>query len=239
MKVPPQTLFGHVRSHSTSKANFAQACHDLGALFGQGHDNSAPNTLSRTWEFGLASLTATAYPRDLNQQFRPNARHEKYPGSETECLLTITPAWRAPVTDIQKPWLLSYQPLFTAEPGDQRPLPLIQSFTVDWPGEKLPPTPGFGLSKDHAALLHVPALGLVSILPRHWIIAVSRNSLLPARGPGEAAIDIRFHPGGQQHLQSSLTITARTGDPYLFDDLARDLADRLDLPLRQPEQLND
>ncbi|HGG05928.1 MAG TPA: hypothetical protein ENK28_10750, partial [Aliiroseovarius sp.] len=177
---------------------------------GQSHDNSAWNTLSRKWDFGLASLIATAYPSDLNQQFQPNARHNDDAGSETECLFTITPAWRAPVTDIQKPWLLGHQPLFTAEPGDQRPLSLIQSFTVDWPGEKLPPPPGFGLSKDRAALLHVPALGLVSILPRHWIIAVSRNSLLPARGPGEAAIDIRFHPGGQQHLQSSLTIAART-----------------------------
>ncbi len=239
MEAPPLTLFGHVRTHTTSKANFELACQELEALFGVGHDNSASNTMSRRWDFGLASVTATVFPPALNRQFRPNSRHDTDPDSETDCTLTIVPAWRDPVTDTEQKWLFSYNPMFAAVPGDAQPLVVIQSYTVDWPGRKLPPLPGFGLSKDGAALLHIPALGLINILPRNWMTTVERNSLLPARGPGEASINIRFQPGGQDHLESSLAIAARVGDPYVFDDLAQDLANKLDLPLRLHEQLND
>jgi len=236
MQVYASDFFTYVRTHDTAEANFAHALRGLHALFGDGRDTSSSNTLAQTWQMGFASLTATAFPPHLNTIFPANQRHILIPGSAMECEISIVTAWRLPLDADEKRAVATYSPLHLHAPGDPpRPLRLIQPFTHDAP----PLPPGFGLSEDGTALLHVPHPNLVNILPLDWITSVTRISLLPARGGGEASILVYYRPSGQHHLPPHvLELAARPGDPFTYNDLARALGKKLDVPLSEIEQPN-
>lgn len=238
LKMPPDTFFGFIRKTDDAQENFDLAHVSLCALFGEGANASASNTVSHKWQVGFANVTATIFPPKKNTQFPKNHRHDLVSGSNTECSLTIEPAWRAPLLRRELNWVKSFKRLFTSVAGDGNPLRLVQSFSVDWPVTVKPQASGFGISACGEAVLHIVDPALVNIIPRLWIKSVILIHLLPARGPGQAAIWLDYYPGGQDHLPKIHAIAEREGDPKALDEYGQKLAEKLGVECNIHEQLN-
>lgn len=61
------------------------------------------------WTFGNAEITAIIFPQSLNPQ--RNGRHEKIPGSATECTIAIHTAYCPPLSELEKEAVKHYRQL--------------------------------------------------------------------------------------------------------------------------------
>jgi len=235
----PDRLTATYRAHShlmpadhRAERNHADVLQILVGLFGPGVEGIASNTLERSWQFGRARLVARSFPRHLNLQFGPNARHLADPGSETETSVTLHPGWLPELTAEQSRWLAAFRPVGTPDP---QPVSLGNSPPLwhRWPDELGPrPAPAYGPSVDGAGFVVISDSGYVKTLPRAWLTSVRRDEATRARGPGGTSLSVEFLRSGQPALAPDrVTLAVRPPTSGILRPEAQALAAALSLPL--------
>lgn len=214
-----------------AERNLEAALRGLEPYLGQGIDSSVSNTKARRWDFGLGRIEATCFPSRLNRRTVLNHRHLRDPGSEHEALVLIHPAWLPDLTDADLALIADYMPVGPARP------PLVSPYFVPERWHRLPPhmaglPRGSGPSRDGRAFVAV-AGDFVRILPRADLLRLEHVLLTPARGSGEAELNLRHAPSHLALPHPHRFMLAR--DAYAPDALAaeaRALSLALDLPVK-------
>ena len=174
----PEGFFGYIREFSDEGKNYSLALMQLEKIFGKGYDVSASNTLSSKWNFGQGNITITIFPREKKYSPKTNNRHINIPGSETECSIWVTPAWRCSVSVEERSWIEKYTPHELSKPtymkgsrlsAAYRPQYDVSNLTRDWP-DKVPQREcGFCFTRDKKAVLRITGPSFVDILPLSWV----------------------------------------------------------------------
>ena len=238
LATPPGTLFSYVRSSSDARKNYSLAVEKLTVLFGVGKDSSVSNTISRSWDFGLASITAVAFPLNLPGNEIENTRHQLIAGSRTECTVSITPAWRTSLKDSNIKKVESYKAIY-ATPKNQNYKPEICDLSFELDPNTAVPNRGFGFSSDNSILIQFPGERIVNLLPVSWIVALSCHNSLVARGAGGAYLSVTYFAEGKKNgARVTRTIAAIEGEPHSLDKLAEKLKKKLGVPLEITEAMD-
>jgi len=234
---PPGTLQGYVRLSSDPFENYKTAVDQLQALFGPGEDASVSNTKSRRWRFGSAQVSATIFPAELNQPFGSNSRHDRIPGSQTECSIYIETAYCPPLSAREAEAVATYSQIHAAPSPRHTMMPLYISDTIRARGEMMPgAAEGFGLSGGETYLIRVDSKDHIHVLPAEWIHQVMYTKLLPAKGGGGLYLDVRYwHAGLKENGSSHLTLVQSAFKEGAYLGLARRLAKTLGVPLEEYE----
>ena len=243
----PEDFVGYIRDFSDEEKNYSLALKQLQNIFGKGCDVSTSNARSLKWDFGQANITILIFIKEKNSFSESNNRHKNIPGSETECSIRVTPAWRCPVSAEEYGWIEDYIPHEFSKPdylnGNSvsavyRPHYNISNLTRDWP-DKVPQRDcGFCFTRDKKAVLRITDPSFVDILPLSWVTSVSRQSMLPAKGGGQGSVSLAFKPSGLDGIRQHSFCILKHENPHEFNDIAIKIAEELNLPLNENEFYN-
>lgn len=228
---PPTYLEAFVRQSKSPQENLNFAVAQIEALFGPGQDASVSNTESKVWNFGLARVRATIWPKDLNTEFGRNNRHESIPGSETECKIEIETAYCPGVSDAEATALSRYVTISETQlPSHWKRHFSSLSRRVD---HQI--TRGFGIDQDAKFLIRIDDERIVHFLPVEWIRSVSYHQLLPAKGGGSISINVDYRPNatGRSTSLPLLNVKYKKG---AFRSHATDLSQKLLVPLVETKE---
>jgi len=240
LSAPPGYLWGAVRDQDSAALNYARAVAQISALFGPGTEASSSNTLAQIWQFGHARLSCTAFPPELQDpNLPPNQRHTLEPGSQCEARIDIQPAWREPaeVAQCAGATLIWADPAPAALDG---PLPsALTRFSRDWPTDVPALPPGIARTPE-GAVLYIRAGGVVDVFAPKTLDALRLNRVGRARGAAFCALDAQYSTHGPDGpLRSHCTLARVDGSEAALDDVAAQVAQAADLPLRRLDSLND
>ena len=233
---PPSSIHSYIRKSDNAYVNYDYATEQICALFGDGSDKSSSNAKKMKWIFGNAEISAIIFPPSLNPQ--RNERHEKIPGSATECTIAIRTAYCPPLSELEKEAVKHYRPLYnlTYPHALHRPLHITDTIRK-YPAALLKSSAGFGFDKNMNYLIRINDSEQLHILPMKWVTSVQYFQVKPAKGPGSIDISIKYMAQGRSDFSQSHISLIR--EPYVegkHRDLANTLSLRLNVPLEQFEQ---
>lgn len=244
--LPAFYLSAHYRAHSVktladrvidrrTERNFAEVTAAITRLLGPGEDAATSNTLSRSWQFGMARLRVIGFPPRLNPL--PKSRHQSDPGSETEAFVSLEPGWMPPLTATERDWLQTFAsrvPSGPLEPGVQLAPPWRRV-----PADMSPLSTGYGLVGNGAALAIVTG-PFFQLVPRGHILGLSRDLASPARGAGYATLVLHHAPPGlsEKHAHRLQLMSDRFAD-YALEIEAKRLALELGVSCAVQRYLDD
>jgi len=234
----PQVFRSYVRRSADARANFSWAEERLVRLFGDGEDTSLVTTKARRWQFGEATVTASAFPADLKdpKMTGSNNRHKKIKGSATECAIRITPMWAPLPTPEEHVAIETYVPVW---PLPVRHMPAWGTAATTLTSRWYPAAANelaVGVGFDPATRFLVKVMShrpeRVSIAPVAQIATVQCDHILPAKGSGGSRlyVEITQPDVGPERLDVA------SGDkPGDLNDLAAELGQRLGVPVNTNE----
>ena len=236
--LPANFFKSYIRSSADCHENYRFAEVQLKNIFGDGEDCSSSNTRSFRWRFGMSSVRITIFPPELNRSRRENSRHRKIENSQNECTVSMELNWARDVTNAERDWLVSYTPFYT-KTASERSFRFMPGRTCCWPNELEAMPIGFGFDENTQVLINVSNNSLVTLIPIAWIVGVVRSSLLHAKARAESSILIKYLPSGTNSADpASLTLVSSEGDPYVYNSLAIELSQKLNVALYEYEQPN-
>jgi len=208
----PRRIKGAVRQSDDEHVNYRLAVEQLSDLLGEGQDSGSRNTLSRTWVFGHASVTARIFPRRLNKPDPHNDRHRLDPQSVTECSIVIETGYCAAPNDEEREALSSIR-ILTSDPA----LPLVRnrpawseytrrlssSACLEHYGFGLGPEENFGGAYSEQFFIQRSAPEFFEIIPRDKLTGgVAYHQSVPDRGAGDVRVCIGYRnsAGGMSEL---------------------------------------
>ncbi len=240
--LPPVELVAAYRSGRTPTdwlmdrrvyRNFDRVLQAVQAELGPGENAASSNTRAREWRYGMARLSVTVFPPALNPRRGNNVRYAADPGARHECSLRINPGWLPDLSAAQLAMVAEYHPIGAAME------PFFGRYHMAAPWHRWPagagprPVTGYGPAAGGAGLVIV-AGDLVHAIPRADLQELSREVLMPARGPGQVDLSVRYAPAGLTGVRPHLLVLARTQferSALLAEGQA--LAAALDIPLRE------
>lgn len=233
---PPSSIHSYIRKSDNAYVNYDYAKEQICALFGDGSDHSTSNAKQMKWIFGNAEISAIIFPPSLNPQ--RNGRHEKIPGSATECKIAIHTAYCPPLSELEKEAVKHYRPLsnLTYPHALHRPLHITDTIRK-YSAALLKSSAGFGFDKNMTYFIRIDDSEQLHILPMKWITSVQYFQLKPAKGSGNISISIKYMVQGRSDFSQSNINLIR--EPYVegkHRDLAKTISLRLKIPLEQFEQ---
>ena len=230
----PEKLSIDIDPKPDAQANYAFAVEQVTGLFGPGeelyHDD---RTIEKCWNMGWASISARGYlttKRTVGRGLR-----------DTVCTVTVAPAWRLPLSDVERRWAESYNICHEYEKGSGVPdeLPffdyMMGSFDVtthDYPLEMVLPRNGYGVSGDQKAFIRFinreGRAPLVRVVPVSWIDSVRVTK--PFYTPEIRNVTVKYRLLGDKTTNEKLLLNYKEA-PDFADDIARSLADKLGVDL--------
>jgi hypothetical protein len=157
-----------------------------------------------------------------------NPAHDRDPRLKTACHLSIDSGFRPPVTQAERAWLASFEPVAAIGgrrmPATAQPCPAAQEeleYVREAPAEAAPLFGSVGLPADRKALIFYGAQLYLTTVEDILGFHVARA--LPAKGPGGARLDVKCRTRCTGVETKRLTITESNGTEDL-NTLAAELS---------------
>lgn len=244
----PTYLFSYIRASEDPNENLAIAHRQLTALLGQGAKKNSSISKGYAWQFGEAEIDITIYRRELNSSH--NSRHEKIPGSMTECSIGIETAFYPPPTQeefniFESLYLTKRNPKTSHKFSDEKPLRTKRALTIEIPTL---PIGHFSLDRSGQNLVQIINARSFHILPTAWVKEVLYVSMKPATGGGSINLTVVYQSPAQEKSifstdpymsnsriqdHSSISLIEAKYSENKYFDVAKKLADDLGVPLHR------
>ena len=235
---PPLSLSTRIAISNNPETNIRFVADQLAQVLGPKDVAVVANTLEADWRCDAALIRITAWPRRLQSRIGHiyNAAHAREPRLENACHVTIHTGWRLPISDQEQAWLDDTVPLgpirsWYYPPESQRHVYLSQDLLayMRFPPPSAQALEGqFGRSADKRAFLVND--GTLYIVPVDRIIAFDVNRMLPAKGSGGSALQLRCLTTNPASPEGRLLLASRNG-PDELSDLAAELAQSVGKPV--------
>lgn len=240
--VPPEMFTAHFTVGSNARENHAHTLLELERIFGEpSAETSVSNTVAHHWRFGHAVMDIVTWPQDLNKEFANNESWMNFPELRSFTHLYIKPGHLPQATQREVEWMESVQPLAFGHDVH------VTSVTRDSFGvnaglfrwhQDLQAKTQLGLSADGQALVGVfPTLFLILEMTQALELELVR--LEPARGSGGSTLYLHYEDA-YSTARTRRSVSIVHGDrTESLDDLAKQMGERLKLPLVSKTHLDD
>jgi len=217
--MPAVEFSGVVSVGNDARKNLRRVERQLTPRLGEPETSDTSNTVARRWRFGAASLTLTAWPRDLERPSRwptSNPAHDRDPRLKTGCLVWLKTGFRLAATREETAKLSSFVRVGPIGMDDQVAVasayasPASQ-YEVEFVREPLVDAAGIfgfvGQSADHTAVIFRHAQ--LYLVPMADVIGFHVERLKPAKGPGGSRLNVECRTGYREYPTKQLLISAQ------------------------------
>jgi hypothetical protein len=240
-RLPPLRFSTFVAPSTEARVNHAHALAVIEARYGPGLERGSSNTLGHEWPLENARIRVTTWPPELERFPITNPAHARHPELRAFTHLTIETGHVPPLDASEEEAIRARAPLAPLPRGARAVVAPFEHEmlrgTTRWLPEALASAqPEVGIAGARIVGAHDR---VAFVVERSDVVGLELVRASPARGPGGASLALIFEDVGSTKRERRSRMLFDGEATHLLDEVARRVADTLEVALDVKDGMDD